>query len=248
MDAEKDKVVTTEDLPAIAVNETISIVGKIVHVDQPIEINSKKGQKLTKQDCLLKDTKSTCRIVLWEENVGKLTRGTSIKLHNVKVKEYNGMRYLSLVADNSQLEELNNITDISDDEEDEPSSSSQLVLSQPAIDVVTGEIIAVQSICDYLSCTSCQGGTVHTVNPVIGKCAKCTATVKLSKCIHSKSARIVISYSNDVKYYLTIYSDQLEVLLDGEKECTEENLLMTSIHTFHYYTSTNIIKQVVKPQ
>ena len=139
------------------------------------------------------------------------------------------MCYLSLVADNSELEELNNITDISDDEEDEP-SSSQLVLSQPAIDVVTGETIAVQSICDYLSCTSCQGGTVHTVNPVIGKCAKCTATVKFSKCIHSKSAQIVISDSNDVKYYLTIYSDHLEVLLDGEKECTEENLPMTSIH------------------
>lgn len=78
-----------------------------------MEINSKKGKKLMKQDCILKDEKSSCRIVLWEENVGKLTKGTSIKLHNVIVQQYDGVQYLSLPQGNSKLEQSLDL-DISD--------------------------------------------------------------------------------------------------------------------------------------
>ena len=71
--------------------------------------------------------------------------------------------YLPHVADNLQLEALPITTDISDDE-DQPSSSSPLVLSQTTVDVIIREIIVVQSICDYFSCTR---ETVHTINPII---------------------------------------------------------------------------------
>ena len=70
-----------------------------------MEINSKKGKKLTKQDCILKGEKSSCRIVFWEENVGTLTKVVSIKLHNVIVQQYDGVRYLSLPQGNSKLEQ-----------------------------------------------------------------------------------------------------------------------------------------------
>ena len=240
-EASDSKFITTDDLPSIAINQAISIIGKIVHVDPPMEINSKKGKKLTKQDCILKDEKSSCRIVLWEENVGKLSKGASIKLLNVIVKQYDGVRYLSLLQGNSKLEQSPDL-DISD------GSDEELQNPQPAIGSITGEIIAVQSISNYLSCVSCSGGTVQTLTSTIGKCSKCDAIIKLSRCNQSNSARIVVSDQNNLNYYFTIYSDQLKVLLDDEQDCTQENLLMTHIHTFNYYTKTNIVKEVQKPQ
>ena len=53
---------------------------------------------------------------------------------------------------------------------------------------------------------------------------------------------------NNLNYYFTIYSDQLNLLLDDEQDCTQENLLMTHINTFNYYTKINIVKEVQKPQ
>ena len=68
-----------------------------------MEVTSKKGKKLMKQYCIIKDTKLLCRIVLWKDNVGKLTKDKSYKLHNVIVKQYESIKYLSLAADTQHL-------------------------------------------------------------------------------------------------------------------------------------------------
>ena len=80
---------------------------------------------------------------------------------------------------------------------------------QPAIGSITGEIITVQSIYNYLSCVSCSGGTVQTLTSTLGKCSKCDAIINLSRCKQSNLARIVVSDQNNLNYYFTIYSDQL---------------------------------------
>lgn len=111
--------------------------------------------------------------------------------------------------------------------------------------VATGETIAVLSLTNYWSCMSCTG-TVRSINDVLGKCVKCDATIKLSKCNDSKSARIVVS-GNDKKWYLTAYNEHLEALVEGEQGSSlEEKLLNTNNITLHYYSSTNVIQEVEK--
>lgn len=46
---------------------------------------------------------------------------------------------------------------------------------------VEGEIIAVLSSEEYISCIMCSS-KVNEVNAVFGKCTKCSAVVKLKKC------------------------------------------------------------------
>ena len=87
-------------LSTIAVNQLVTLIGKVIRVDGGY---FQKGEKLIKQDCIIKDTKSLCRIVLWKDNVGKLTKDKSYKLHNVIVKQYESIKYLSLAADTQHL-------------------------------------------------------------------------------------------------------------------------------------------------
>lgn len=163
---------------------------KIVRVDVAMEVNTKTGKKLNKQDCVLKDVNASCRIVLWENDVGKLKKGQSYSLIKVLVRQYDGVKYFSL-SDGTSIEPIQDIQEISDDDYDE--ETSQILL------VATGEIVAVLSISDYSSCVSCTG-MVQSINEVLGKCTKCGATLKLNKCNQSKSAKIVIS--NEVSHCL----------------------------------------------
>ena len=69
-------------------------------------------------------------------------------MHNVIVKQYESNKYLSLATDNSTLEEIPDIENISDDDEGLIDPNYGL----PAIMTVTDEIIAIQSVTDYLTC------------------------------------------------------------------------------------------------
>ena len=102
---------------------------------------------------------------------------------------------------------------------------------------VTGEIIAVQSVTDYLTCINCSTGTVRTLNSTIGKCTKCAATQKLNQCSPNKSARFVIVKYENKKYHIIVYNEQLETLLtEHEYMSIEERLLMNTNVTVHFYT------------
>ena len=211
-----------QDLSTVSVDHIVSIIGKIIKVASVESINTRKGKKLLKQDCVLKDTTSVCRIVLWEDNVDKLAANKSYKLENVIVKQYDGVKYLSLAAGDSKPEEIPEIDGISDDEGlIEPEREELSIMS------VTGEIVAIQSISDYLSCLNCSGGTVHSINAVIGKCSKCDAMLKLSKCDQSQSARFVVMSGDGKKFNLLAYKDQLESLFEGQ-----DNSLTIEFHIF----------------
>ena len=235
----ESQLITAEELSTIAVNQLVTLIGKVIRVDPSEKVTSKKGEKLIKQDCIIKDTKSLCRIVLWEGNEGKLTKDKSYKLHNVIVKQYGSIKYLSLAADNSTLEEIPDIENISDDDEGLIEPNYGLL----AIMTVTGEIIAVQSVTDYLTCINCSTGTVRALNSTIGKCTKCATTQKLNQCSQSKSAQFVIINNEYKKFHITAYNEQLETLLtEHEYMSIEERLFINTNVTVHFYTKSVLQK------
>uniref|UniRef100_A0A1X7VMY7 Replication protein A OB domain-containing protein n=1 Tax=Amphimedon queenslandica TaxID=400682 RepID=A0A1X7VMY7_AMPQE len=234
-------VITIDELQTTSVNQHVSVIGKIIRIEAPVEVNTKAGKKLQKQDCFIRDSDSTCRIVLWESNVGILEKNKSYKLVKFLVWPYDGVKYLSL-CDSSTFEAISGIEEISDDDD-----TQYFEEPQPAVSVVCGEIIAVLSTTDYVSCVSCTG-TVHSINGILGQFTHCNATIKLKSCNSSKSARIVVA-SGTKKWHHTAYNEELEVIIKDEQgESLEEKLLNIDTITIHYNTKNNVIKQVEKHQ
>ena len=108
--------------------------------------------------------------------------------------QYEGNKYIS-VTEGAAIHQIQDIELISDYDEDD-------LLSLPLKMIAEGEISAILSVTDYLACVSCNGH-VNTVNETIGKCTKCGATLKLSKCSSNKSARFIISSHDGKKWQLT---------------------------------------------
>ena len=90
--------------------------------------------KLMKQDCLIADASNSSRLVLWEDDIGKLQSDTSYMIENITICSYNDVKYLSL-SEHTAITDISNIGKISDvDRNDQLLGTAK---------VVKGEIIAV---------------------------------------------------------------------------------------------------------
>ena len=195
------------DVHSLNASQLVNVVGKIMNVGKSFEVHSKRrGKDLRKQECIIGDSGSRCRVVLWEGDVGKLKEDASYRLNDLLVNEYGGQKYLSLTED-AVVEEVTDIGIVaSEDEGDEQIEEG---------DAVEGEIVAVTGMDYYCSCVKCYG-KVKIANRVMGECGKCGAKVKLSRCKKQMSVRFIVE-NGEKQWSLTAFGKQLEMIV-GEEE------------------------------
>ena len=106
--------VTVNQISTLAAKQRISITVKVMNVSEPKEVQSKRQEKpLTKQDCkdcIVGDSSGRCRVVLWENDIGKIDKGCGYKLTNMLLREYAHVKYLSM----SESAVVNQVEDIGD--------------------------------------------------------------------------------------------------------------------------------------
>ena len=232
--------VKVEEVAKLAVNQHITVVGKVVKVGVAGEVTSKHYNKqLMKQECIVGDRNGSCRIVLWEKEIGKLHEGKSYRLHKVLVRQYGGVNYLSM-CEGAEVEEIADIGEVVSDEEGEERG-------EEGQHVAEGEIIAVLCVDEYPNCVSCKG-KINAVSDVMGECMKCRAKVKLSRCGKSIRAKFMVEGVEKKSWCLTAFNDEVEAMVSGESgESTEEKMLSAPVMKF-IITSTNVVMRVSKTQ
>ena len=155
---------------------------------------------MTKQDCIVSDTSSHCKLVLWESNVGILQVGTSYNFSKVRIKKYNNTTFLSFTVETSwkAIEDISNTIPISGDSE----------LLQPQYErVIDGEIISV-IYDEHQKCPLCNFRMSLAYNDIY-ECGKCK-----SKCKHSKTkkyayAKLFIKDIYGSSYNVTMFNNTL---------------------------------------
>lgn len=218
MDTDEEKsnaTITIDVLSTIAVNQKVTVSGKIIKVYASTDVTSKFGKTLTKQDCLICDCNGTCRVVLWQQDIEKLNEGQSYQLQQVVVRQFYNVKYVS-VLDCSIIEAVADIQEVSDDDEFELEAEVTPMVAK-------GEISAVMQISDYITCMNCNRNML-TTNTLIGKCSKCKATVKLNRCHTTQSAKFIISSEWNTNWHLIAYNDLMAIIKDVDGASIEDKL------------------------
>ena len=112
-------------------------------------MKTKIGEK-RKQECCVHDASVSTRLVVWESDVGSLEEGQCYKIVGIGVKNFGGMRYLSVGRD-CQVEKIDEIGDVVEQESSKEEQESGAVGR-----VVEGEIDGVVLCDQYSSCMSCK--------------------------------------------------------------------------------------------
>ena len=210
-------------LPDLTVNQQVTITGKIVSVDSPENITTKDGRTLKIQTVHVADASGQCKCVIWEELVGKLELNKSYTLKNATIKEFNGMRNVSL----STKSEVHNVSDIEDVSEEMIGGESQ------GTQMVTAEIVAVSKCESYLTCRVCRAKVLH-LSGTVGECTKCEAKVKLSKTVSNVKVSMILEDEDKKEHRVTAFSDIIEEItkeIDGDDLAEKLLLAPTMVYT-----------------
>ena len=140
----------------LAVNECVTVEVKVVDVEVTNTVTNKYGKELTMQNIVIADNSGQCRIVLWENEIGKMELQKSYCLQNVAVCIFNDIKYLTL-TESTIVVAIEDIGEIAD-----PSLGvGQL---QQEDEILEGEIIGVVSFEQYISCIGCKGKVTEETN------------------------------------------------------------------------------------
>ena len=165
------KLVQLSELKEIPLGTRVTVGGKIVREKDPVKVIKTIGLELAKQELSLADRSMRVMLVVWENDIGKVVKGTSYRFIDVKWKNYDGCHFLSVGKDSDIIEIENIGNNLS--EETIPSTNQEIY----------GEISAVDKIVTYKECPSenCTA-KVEAISNRKGKCTKCKRTVKLTAC------------------------------------------------------------------
>lgn len=111
------------------------------------------------------------RIVLWQDNVGKLEQDKCYRIEMVTVREYAGTKYLSL-SEMSRIQEVDDIGKVLSIEDEDVEEVGQGLKEKLSLSSLLKSMPAALTACK---------GKVQIINDIIGECSKCNTKVKLAR-------------------------------------------------------------------
>ena len=210
--ADSDKVTQPKDIGNLSTRQQLTVRVKVVTVGSSEAV---KGE-LHKQECVVADVSGCCRVVLWNDDIGKLLEEKSYKLSYVSVKQWDDIKYLSV----SGGSEIVCVDDIGDVAEIECGDEDTIV----ACRVVEGEIDAVEFCDEYVECIGCKS-KVDSSDGIIGECKKCGMLMKMKKGVKSVVAKVFVSDGGKMNS-VTLFDSVLREIVSGVSgDCLKKRLL-----------------------
>ena len=237
LDPDTPVEVELKDLRDLRVNQRVTVTVKVVEVMEPTAVTTKTDKKLMKQDCKVADAGSYARIVLWQQDIGKLQPDSSYKIINITIRSFNDIKYLSLSEDAviNQVSDIGVVADVSSMDE----------YSAGANQVLEADLVGVWSTEDYRACISCKA-KVTNVTDHVGECSKCEMKMKLSMCPVKKTAKVVIRPDTGKDHTIMLFTEQLESLIKNTDGATVSDKLL-AIDRIKVTINTNNVAISAKP-
>ena len=170
------------------------------------------------QNVMIVDSTTQSRVVLWENEIGKLELDKSYRLENVADRVFNDIKYLSF-SEGTTVTLVEDIVEIAN-----PPLAKDGQLCQEKNLVLEGEIVGIISVEEYMCCVGCKGKVVRETG-VMGECSRCKMKVKISRCKKGVTVHVVFKAdgAHGVEKNLVIFDEQVRkiviVVFLGKKNC-----------------------------
>lgn len=211
------KDVLIKDVVSVPVKQAVSVTVKLTGVEEKKAVTTKDGKELEMQDVNIADSSGACRMVVWElAGCRYFEEGKCYHIDRAIVKKYGESKYFIFGRDTVK----DAVEDIGEVEEKEVEDDASNVRC------VEGEICCVMATSQYASCKFCNC-KVQSEDGVVGRCTKCSAVFKISKCAVTANAKVVISDGKGKEYTATIFEPTLSRIVAGiSGESLEAKLVM----------------------
>ena len=211
------KEISLDHLASIDVFERVTAMVKVLTSTEAIDVTG--GKK--KQDVLVADHSGTCKVVLWENNIGILKQDECYKLQNFVVRKYAAIKFLSMGKESSTIIPIADIGEV----QHYPHVPDNIET------ITNASIVGVLRLDNYKSCLCCKA-RVEPCSPPLGRCSKTDCGMlqrfdvcaqQLSLCMSGESTHSLHAYGQMVQQLACVEKDYTvteEALLKAPKLCS----------------------------
>ena len=248
----KHEEMYTSTVSSISSLQNVSVEQLInlhVHVSQlsAVKVLQTGHGPLKKQEGVLVDQTSSIKVILWESFVDKLEKGETYILHNLRLKESHGEKYVNTPKTGEFTYEVaDKLEHLADTDDTELES----------VCTVTATIIGITSVTKSVFCVACKGKVEHKdVNFAV--CNICKMKQKMSACRSNWFASILIQSEDDssknirlavfntqIVKLTTLASSVISLATASTEEVSEAILLINDTLTITYDAVKNHLVDV----
>ena len=205
-----------KDLSDLSDGLRVSCTVKVLRLEQKSVVSG--GQSL--QNVIIADSSLSSKIVLWNNDIGRLEIGNSYVLKNVVVKSYQNDKSLHFPKQGATIEEINDIGTVAPDD-------------TPTYDNVTSsEVAGILSFDDYLMCIICKS-KVQLKDDKSGICTNCNLIQKVNLCKKQIRAKLLLTRPGGNYITLNVFGEHLTEICE-KNAITQDNLLAARPFNFTY--------------
>ena len=175
--AVKNSDINVNDVDSMVRFKQVSLYAKVIRVDEAAVVSD--GLKV--QNVIIADANRAIKMALWENDIGRLSKGKSYHLVNVVVYSFQGANFLQFPKGEAEAHEVEDIGTVAED--DVPSLEDE---------VHDSEVAGVLALDCYVACLGFKS-KVDKKSDVLGTCSRCGMVHKLLKCSDQKRARLVFT-------------------------------------------------------
>ena len=189
--SESGSAIKLDEVKNLVAFQSVSVEAKVVGVEVPSFVSG--GKKL--QNVILGDCSGTVKLVLWEEEVGRLDEDVCYKMTGLNVKVWKGKNYLSTLKGKFKFEEISDLGEVEVAESEEESDVLEMNRVLTASNV---RVAAVTQLTTYNGCIQCCAKIVCSDDPEIGTCTRCKTMQLISEGKEELSAHVLIRLNTGV--------------------------------------------------
>lgn len=217
------------ELEDMSLYQKVTADVKVLVVDEPVTFSS----GVTKQDVTVADRHAVGKVLLWEENVGKLQQQGSYTLKDFVIREYACSRFLGFSQEGSQILPIADMGVVKqlDGEEDKLEELGE------------AKVIAVMQLEMYRACLRCKG-RVEPLGSPFGRCSRseCEMMQRFEECIQQIVAKVMFKKPSGNTLVLHAFGEMVKKLANVSNDAVvSEGDLMSAPPCRVEYNSARVV-------